>query len=177
MKELIGNLNIFNKQFRNYSSFYVTNDCEEILNRLGNLGSIITFEDFRLCNYYGNIIINHRHNHNNIILRSGCEKMSLAIRNNIDYVFISKNTKNLEYVFEKYIKDYEIGISYVLFLEYLNKYNHLLVDHFEKKLYRYLTKEQAARIIQKGCHNWLYKPNCKDNTIGIVPRLGFKGNF
>ena len=34
--------------------------------------------------------------------------------------------------------------------------------------------DYAARIIQKGCHNWLYAPVCKDETIGIVPRLGIK---
>ena len=32
-------------------------------------------------------------------------------------------------------------------------------------------RNRAARIIQKACENWLYKPMCNDGTIGIVPRL------
>ena len=33
---------------------------------------------------------------------------------------------------------------------------------------------KEIKIIQKGCHNWLYSPKCKDNTISIVPRLSWK---
>jgi ankyrin repeat protein len=33
------------------------------------------------------------------------------------------------------------------------------------------TWNYAAKVIQRGCHNWLYSPMCRDNTIGIVPRL------
>ncbi len=36
-------------------------------------------------------------------------------------------------------------------------------------------EEKAARIIQNGCHNWLWKPVCKDGTLGINVRLGMKG--
>jgi len=39
---------------------------------------------------------------------------------------------------------------------------------------RYRIKNEKARIIQAGCENWLYKPYCNDNTIGIVPRLAMK---
>jgi hypothetical protein len=35
-------------------------------------------------------------------------------------------------------------------------------------------KSAATRLIMEGCHNWLYKPVCKDGTIGIVPRLQMK---
>ena len=38
----------------------------------------------------------------------------------------------------------------------------------------YKIKNEKARIIQAGCENWLYKPYCNDNTIGIVPRLSMK---
>lgn len=41
------------------------------------------------------------------------------------------------------------------------------------KVYDYI-RDSAARKIQRGCHNWLYSPICKDGTIGIVPRLGWK---
>ncbi len=37
-----------------------------------------------------------------------------------------------------------------------------------------IRKRLAAITIHKGCHNWLYKPLCDDNTIGIVPRLSMK---
>jgi hypothetical protein len=29
----------------------------------------------------------------------------------------------------------------------------------------------ASEIIQNGCHNWLYKPQCNDGSMGIVPRI------
>lgn len=32
----------------------------------------------------------------------------------------------------------------------------------------------CARIIQKGLHNWLWKPICKDGTLGINIRFGLK---
>jgi hypothetical protein len=34
-------------------------------------------------------------------------------------------------------------------------------------------QDRSARIIQKGCYNWLYNVKCKDGTVGIVPRLGW----
>ena len=39
-------------------------------------------------------------------------------------------------------------------------------------LYRFRKqRDNAARIIQKGCENWLYKPILNDGRPGIVPRL------
>lgn len=37
-----------------------------------------------------------------------------------------------------------------------------------------IKKHKAACIIQKGCHNWLYAPICKDGTIGINCKIGWK---
>ena len=34
-------------------------------------------------------------------------------------------------------------------------------------------QDHAARTIQNGLHNWLYKAKCKDGTVGIVPRLNW----
>jgi hypothetical protein len=31
--------------------------------------------------------------------------------------------------------------------------------------------EEAARVITRNCHNWIWKPFCNDGTIGIRPRL------
>ena len=36
---------------------------------------------------------------------------------------------------------------------------------------RYKTKIKAMIVIQRGCHNWIWKPLCNDGTIGIRPRL------
>ena len=36
-----------------------------------------------------------------------------------------------------------------------------------KKKQEFKKLNDAARIIQKHCHNWLYKPICRDNTCGI----------
>lgn len=42
----------------------------------------------------------------------------------------------------------------------------------EEKLVK--KKEASAKIIQKNCHNWLWKPVCDDGTVGINPRLSLK---
>ena len=39
---------------------------------------------------------------------------------------------------------------------------------------RYKIKNNAARVIQNGCHNWLWSPKLKDGSIGIVPRLALQ---
>jgi Leucine-rich repeat (LRR) protein len=35
----------------------------------------------------------------------------------------------------------------------------------------HILHETAARVITRGCHNWIWKPFCNDGTIGIRPRL------
>ncbi len=35
-------------------------------------------------------------------------------------------------------------------------------------------EDEAARTIQRGCHNWLWKPKCNDGTLGINVRLSLK---
>lgn len=32
----------------------------------------------------------------------------------------------------------------------------------------------ATIVLQRACHRWFYSPICKDNSIGIVPRIGMK---
>lgn len=44
----------------------------------------------------------------------------------------------------------------------------------KKKIIDFVTDrlhDQCARVIQKGCENWLWKPVCKDGKIGIHPRI------
>ena len=47
------------------------------------------------------------------------------------------------------------------------------IKHLQRRMkIRYkLKRNNAAKIIQNGCHNWLYSPKCRDGTIGIIPRL------
>ena len=52
----------------------------------------------------------------------------------------------------------------------LNKFDYSIRKKRDKE-------DKAARIIQKGCENWLWKPLCKDGTIGIMPRIAMKKLF
>ena len=38
----------------------------------------------------------------------------------------------------------------------------------------YKKRNDAAQIIQTGCYNWVWKTLCKDNKVGIRPRLDYK---
>jgi hypothetical protein len=38
-------------------------------------------------------------------------------------------------------------------------------------LRHYTKRKAAATKITRGCHNWVWKPMCKDGSIGIRPRL------
>ena len=38
----------------------------------------------------------------------------------------------------------------------------------------YTKRIKAAAIITEGCHNWVWKPICRDGSIGIRPRLDMK---
>ena len=42
---------------------------------------------------------------------------------------------------------------------------------FDETLYR---QNKSARIIQKGCYNWLYHATTRDDLIGIGCRIGMK---
>jgi hypothetical protein len=49
-----------------------------------------------------------------------------------------------------------------------------------QKMYlrHYTRRKYAAMIIKSYCHNWRWKPKCKDGSIGIVPRLHLReSNF
>ena len=39
---------------------------------------------------------------------------------------------------------------------------------------RYRIKNEAARTIQRYCHNWLWSPKCKDGSTCINIRLSLK---
>jgi hypothetical protein len=50
------------------------------------------------------------------------------------------------------------------FDKYATKIQRVYLKHFTRRKY-------AAMIISRGCHNWVWKPECNDGTIGIRPRL------
>ncbi len=59
------------------------------------------------------------------------------------------------------------------------EYFTMFCNYINTKLGRFVKlydEDDIANItkIQQSCENWLDKPLCKDNTIGINPRLAFK---
>ena len=56
----------------------------------------------------------------------------------------------------------------------IKKYN--LIKRLQRRIRIKLRvkRNKAARVIQNGCHNWLWKTECKDGTMGIVLRLSLK---
>ena len=49
------------------------------------------------------------------------------------------------------------------------------IKKFQRRIRAYTqVKHNSAKLIQKGCYNWLFLAKCKDGTVGIVPRLGWK---
>ena len=48
------------------------------------------------------------------------------------------------------------------------------IKHLQIRIRLHYKRNKSAHIIQNGCHNWLYKPYCRDGTIGLVPILGMK---
>ena len=59
----------------------------------------------------------------------------------------------------------------------LAKYN--LIKHLQRRIririrIKLRTRNNAARVIQKGLFNWLWSTKCKDGTTGIVLRLSLK---
>ena len=55
----------------------------------------------------------------------------------------------------------------------LHHYN--LLKRLQRRIrIRIRIKHNKARIIQNGCHNWLWKTECRDGTMGIVLRLSLR---
>ncbi|KAJ3376723.1 hypothetical protein HDU92_009081, partial [Lobulomyces angularis] len=47
------------------------------------------------------------------------------------------------------------------------------VKRIQKRIkMRYFIKDVAIRKIQAGCFNWIWKPICKDGSLGIQVKLG-----
>lgn len=44
--------------------------------------------------------------------------------------------------------------------------------HYDKDILPKM--EKSAKIIQRGCYNWLWKPVCKDGKPGINVKIGYK---
>ncbi len=59
--------------------------------------------------------------------------------------------------------------------EFQKNYSSKKIQRVWRK-YIYNKRDNAARVIQNGLHNWLAKPVCNDGTIGIIPRLAMREN-
>ena len=78
----------------------------------------------------------------------------------------------------KYLVEHgaDIHASNNLALRWASKEGHLEVVKYleniirERKLLK-IRERLALRVIEKGLHNWLWRAECRDGTIGIVPRL------
>lgn len=83
-------------------------------------------------------------------------------------VFCNKNVSNKITCYMWWFPIYNIPFTRELnFIFKVRK-----IQRFVKEWYK--KRSNAVRIIQQGCHNWLYSPKCRDGTIGIVPRLSLK---
>ena len=57
----------------------------------------------------------------------------------------------------------------------LKMYN--AIKRIQKRIRRRIARRtNAARIIQKGCYNWIWKGVTRDDKLGIDMRLGMKKN-
>ncbi|RPJ75653.1 MAG: hypothetical protein EHM20_08590 [Alphaproteobacteria bacterium] len=55
----------------------------------------------------------------------------------------------------------------------LRKYN--IIKRLQRRMrIRFDIKNKKAKIIQNGCHAWLWSTRCKDETLGIVLRLNLR---
>jgi ankyrin repeat protein len=59
-------------------------------------------------------------------------------------------------------------VEYLMLFYTIDKLNSLNITRVNEIL---KTWNYAAKVIQLGCHNWLYSPITRDLKVGIVPRL------
>jgi hypothetical protein len=96
---------------------------------------------------------------------------NLAINPNLTFKYFIK-------YFDNFLTIYRTGIA--LRELCFNKFNYHPVCQKKIKLCqrqgrKWLgRRDRKARIIQRGCHNWVFRPKCRDGTIGIRPRLDAK---
>lgn len=70
---------------------------------------------------------------------------------------VDKSRLNFDYDYTKFMKQYNI----------IRKLQRRIKINYKKK-------NKSARIIQKGCEDWLWKPVCNDGNMGINVRIGFR---
>lgn len=77
----------------------------------------------------------------------------------IDITFSKESIKYIDNIDIKWFKTFN-----------LKHYN--TIKCIQRKIRkRLIIKNKMANIIQQGCENWIWKPTCKDNTIGINCRI------
>lgn len=129
------------------------------------------------------ICLNNRHYSVLVILTmQETNQIQLFVRNNMDFVFVTSVPSEQERwcIYESYVYG---RVSYDNFCEALNicaDNQDCLVINTTTNVLRFMRyptifkRENAARVIQRGCHNWLFKGRCKDGSVGIVPRLSIE---
>ena len=58
-----------------------------------------------------------------------------------------------------------------ILLERYQSYSRTLIFNIDEFFVKKLKEKYAIRILTKYFHNWLYNPLCKDDTVGIIPRV------
>ncbi len=131
---------------------------------------------------------------------SGYKYIDDLVKNIKDYVKKQAIIDNKLHVFENICNKYDLLIennnfdfgviidcTRIIDTEYPQLHNHI-TDFIElhtqyyartlicqRQVKKWLRRRnRAARIIQKGCHNWLYKGQTKDSKMGIICRLSIK---
>lgn len=88
------------------------------------------------------------------------------------YVYDVRSTDILKRLYkERNFVIYELEDSRLEDTYQRAKNNLLIINGKEVTVYN--IRDNAARVIQKGCYNWLWKPICKDGSISINTKLGF----
>lgn len=72
--------------------------------------------------------------------------------------------------------DYAFWDTINLNIYYIPSPSSYIPEHVCKKIkeYQKYKKNKSFVVIKRNIQNWLYKPLCRDNTIGIVPRVGLR---
>ena len=136
-----------------------------------------------------NLLIN-KLNKVGLELRSGsklCQKYIEKAQGNVDNI-VERMCQmkylydycNIQEVLNKLSKERKETVHFIHFPYMLpplfEKAENIILEKQKYPKYWPWQVEKSAKIIQKGCYNWIAKPITKDNKLGILLRLGLKHN-
>lgn len=80
--------------------------------------------------------------------------------------------KNASNIFLKYQgKTLTLAMTRAIYNSFFNHKAKIIQKRYR---YHHFRRCKAIIKIQRCCHNWVWKPLCKDGTVGIRPRLDMK---